>query len=226
MKSSPEISREILQTIVSKRSKKKAPGAGRVDYVALFFILLVILISVFTLPEDWSVVRAQHVWYYGWITAVSTGAGVLPFFFFSEPNKYWMGISNGMRHNSDKIYLNLLYATSLSHFLSYNRVPNDFSCGGRNDAGGLVQPRDRGGELRAGAPHAPRFHHKHKYVDFKTAFICYWAPTTLIRNPLRRSALCGRCVDSADCQHHYRLRGGDLVHFGHQAGAGQWRGGR
>lgn len=94
MKPSAEISRETLQTIAMKRSRKKS-ATPKVDYVAMFLILLVVLISVFTLPDDWSVVTTQHVWYYGWITAVSTGAGVLPFFFFSEPNKYWMGVSNG-----------------------------------------------------------------------------------------------------------------------------------
>ena len=87
-------SRENLQSIAAKRSKKRTSKA-QVDFVAIFFVLMVILVSIFTLPTDWSVVRAQHVWYYGWITAVSTGLGVVPFFFFSEPNKFWMGISNG-----------------------------------------------------------------------------------------------------------------------------------
>lgn len=87
-------SRDNLQHIAAKRSKKRTHKSD-IDFVAIFFILLVVLVSIFTLPVDWSVVRAQHVWYYGWITAVSTGVGVLPFFFFSEPNKFWMGISNG-----------------------------------------------------------------------------------------------------------------------------------
>lgn len=92
-------SRDNLQSIVAKRSRKRHPKS-EIDFVAIFFILLVILVSIFTLPVDWSVVRAQHVWYYGWITAVSTGLGVVPFFFFSEPNKFWMGISNGTRITS------------------------------------------------------------------------------------------------------------------------------
>mmetsp|Transcript_5602 Transcript_5602/g.7758 ORF Transcript_5602/g.7758 Transcript_5602/m.7758 type:complete len:271 (+) Transcript_5602:42-854(+) len=41
-------------------------------------------------------VTYQHVWYYGWITAVSTGVGVLPFFLISEPDKYWIGVSNAI----------------------------------------------------------------------------------------------------------------------------------
>jgi hypothetical protein len=43
-------------------------------------------------------VTSQHVWYFGWITAISTGVGVLPFFFFSEPEKYWVGASNGKKY--------------------------------------------------------------------------------------------------------------------------------
>jgi hypothetical protein len=97
----PGISRETLQSIAAMRSRKKKTLLPKIDFVSLFFILLVVLISIFTLPEDWSGVTSQHVWYYGWITAVSTGIGVLPFFFFSEPNKYWMGISNGTARDLD-----------------------------------------------------------------------------------------------------------------------------
>lgn len=87
-------SRDNLHSIAAKRTRKRNQKS-QIDFVAIFFVLMVILVSIFTLPTDWSVVRAQHVWYYGWITAVSTGLGVVPFFFFSEPNKFWMGISNG-----------------------------------------------------------------------------------------------------------------------------------
>jgi hypothetical protein len=90
------VQRVQLEQIAAKRSKKKSKNPnGTIDFVSIFLSLLVVLISVFTLPLDWSIVSTQHVWYYGWITAVSTGVGVLPFFFFSEPDKFWMGISNG-----------------------------------------------------------------------------------------------------------------------------------
>jgi hypothetical protein len=36
-----------------------------------------------------------HVWYFGWITALSTGLGTLPFMVVSEMNKWWLGVSNG-----------------------------------------------------------------------------------------------------------------------------------
>jgi len=61
---------------------------------ALLAVLLVV--TVVTYPRgDRSKATWQHVWYYGWITAVSTGLGAVPFYFFQEPNKYWMGVSNG-----------------------------------------------------------------------------------------------------------------------------------
>jgi hypothetical protein len=30
-----------------------------------------------------------------YFAAISTGLGAIPFYFFSEPDKFWMGISNG-----------------------------------------------------------------------------------------------------------------------------------
>ena len=37
----------------------------------------------------------QHVFYYGWLTALSTGLGVVPFIFLPDVAVYWVGISNG-----------------------------------------------------------------------------------------------------------------------------------
>ena len=38
----------------------------------------------------------QHVFYYGWLTAMSTGLGALPFLFLPDVASFWVGISNGM----------------------------------------------------------------------------------------------------------------------------------
>jgi ZIP family zinc transporter len=48
-------------------------------------------------------VTCQHVWYYGWITAVATGFGAVPFVFIKEPNKFWMGVSNGKCSESTRL---------------------------------------------------------------------------------------------------------------------------
>lgn len=37
----------------------------------------------------------QHVFYYGWLTAISTGLGALPLVFAPKLADYWIGISNG-----------------------------------------------------------------------------------------------------------------------------------
>eukprot|EP00600_Ochromonadales_sp_CCMP1393_P007819 CAMPEP_0174961652 /NCGR_PEP_ID=MMETSP0004_2-20121128/4360_1 /TAXON_ID=420556 /ORGANISM="Ochromonas sp., Strain CCMP1393" /LENGTH=335 /DNA_ID=CAMNT_0016210123 /DNA_START=26 /DNA_END=1032 /DNA_ORIENTATION=- len=87
-----------LKSIAAKRSKKGGSTTGKMgEYFVYMCMLLVILITLFTIPTDWnSGVSISHVWYLGWVTAVFTGFGVLPFFFFSEPNKFWMGISNAV----------------------------------------------------------------------------------------------------------------------------------
>jgi zinc transporter, ZIP family len=40
----------------------------------------------------------QHVFYYGWLTAMSTGLGALPFVLVPDVATFWVGISNGTCH--------------------------------------------------------------------------------------------------------------------------------
>lgn len=65
------------------------------DYLGYFLLCILIFVTVFTRPNWNEKVSAHHVWYYGWITAISTGFGAIPFYFFPEPDKFWMGVSNG-----------------------------------------------------------------------------------------------------------------------------------
>lgn len=82
---------------IQLRSSKNGQHENLLNYTLL---ILLIAISIITYPTDiWDAkvtVTYQHVWYYGWITAVSTGVGVLPFFLISEPDKYWIGVSNAL----------------------------------------------------------------------------------------------------------------------------------
>lgn len=89
-----------MKEIMKKRSSKNnAQQYNKLkDYFSYLLLGLILFITVTTYPSDNNSERKvtlQHVWYSGWITAVATGAGVLPFFFLERPNKYWMGISNG-----------------------------------------------------------------------------------------------------------------------------------
>ncbi|RLN73108.1 hypothetical protein BBJ28_00023574 [Nothophytophthora sp. Chile5] len=40
--------------------------------------------------------NARYVWWCGWLTAVATGIGALPFYWIRDVDKYWLGICNGL----------------------------------------------------------------------------------------------------------------------------------
>lgn len=83
--------------IINKRAKQRSQMQTRSNIVNYTLLILILLITLLCYPQTWDVVTARHVFYYGWLTAVSTGLGVLPFFFISEPDKYYMGVSNGIQ---------------------------------------------------------------------------------------------------------------------------------
>lgn len=72
------------------------------DYPGLFMLAIVIGITLFACPTallltgSQTTVTIHHVFYSGWITAVATGVGVLPFFFLREPSKFYSGLSNAI----------------------------------------------------------------------------------------------------------------------------------
>ncbi len=89
-------------------SKDVIKTSSRFDLFGWITLSILIVITIVTFPRDWrnvSHISIQHVWFYGWITAISTGMGVIPFLFVSEPSKFWMGISNG---NEKSVKLRLL----------------------------------------------------------------------------------------------------------------------
>ena len=96
-----------------KGSPDKAKSNGEVHHVdvrtpkrSIFAFALLCIISYVMLPPGGLYVEPgsglitwRHVWYYGWITAVSTGLGVLPLTFVRDPShleKYWIGVSNAI----------------------------------------------------------------------------------------------------------------------------------
>lgn len=65
---------------------------------AMVGVFVLAVISVWTCPSELNPPgepTIQQVWYYGWITAVSTGLGVLPLVFVPNLDKFWIGVSNG-----------------------------------------------------------------------------------------------------------------------------------
>jgi hypothetical protein len=78
--------------------------------------IALLVFTYFTLPDPLQPVgkpSIHHVWYYGWITAISTGLGVLPLVFIPELDSYWVGISNGK----------LRFATmKMTEFVAYSYI--------------------------------------------------------------------------------------------------------
>lgn len=61
--------------------------------------IVIALITYFTIPEPLHPVgrpTVLHVWYFGWISALSTGLGVVPLIFTRELDTYWIGASNAL----------------------------------------------------------------------------------------------------------------------------------
>lgn len=93
---------EVSATIVngsgdSSKNKRKVKTTP-----AWVYILLVAFASItyLTIPNPLHPVHGQepsiqHVFYYGWLTAMSTGVGALPFLLFPDVASFWVGISNG-----------------------------------------------------------------------------------------------------------------------------------
>jgi len=73
--------------------KENAPHSTR-SIVALILILIITCITY--PPTIVDEVTIHHVWYYGWITAVSTGLGVVPLVFVPDMDKFWVGVSNAI----------------------------------------------------------------------------------------------------------------------------------
>ena len=83
--------------------KSKYEGTATPN-LAILGAVVIALISYFTFPESLQPVgrpTLQHVWYFGWISALSTGLGVLPCVFTNNFDSFWVGVSNcELMHNS------------------------------------------------------------------------------------------------------------------------------
>lgn len=65
----------------------------------MFAAAVLLAISYLTFPDSLQPVgrpTLQHVWYFGWISALSTGLGVLPLIIAPKLDTFWVGISNAI----------------------------------------------------------------------------------------------------------------------------------
>ena len=78
---------------------------GRTSKRVIFACIVIALITFFQRPTSMQPGKGmkptvQHVFYYGWISAISTGLGVLPLVFVPNPDKFWIGVTNGKLINN------------------------------------------------------------------------------------------------------------------------------
>jgi hypothetical protein len=88
-------------SVANGKEKKSRPKNVETQpterWVCLVLISFVIL-TIVACPQPFvpqGKPSIQHVFFYGWLTAVSTGLGVFPFIFLKDVDTYWVGISNG-----------------------------------------------------------------------------------------------------------------------------------
>lgn len=77
------------------REPKKAAKATALEWAGL---ALLVFLTFFLMPHPLhpeGEPSIHHVFYYGWLTAVSTGFGVVPLIFAPNLASYWVGVSNG-----------------------------------------------------------------------------------------------------------------------------------
>lgn len=78
------------------KERKVAPPATPLEWAALS---LLIFLTYFLMPHPLHAEgepSIHHVFYYGWLTAVSTGLGVVPLILAPNLDSYWVGISNAI----------------------------------------------------------------------------------------------------------------------------------
>lgn len=82
----------------SSKSEGKASSYTPTWVYALLALFALITIATYPKPfQPHGEPTLKHVFFYGWMTAISTGAGVLPFMVLQDVAKFWVGISNGKR---------------------------------------------------------------------------------------------------------------------------------
>jgi hypothetical protein len=81
------------QKMIKKEKIKTAPW--------VYFALVIFAVMTYVAkpdplqPPHGESPSIQHVFYYGWLTAISTGLGAIPLVFAPNLASYWVGISNG-----------------------------------------------------------------------------------------------------------------------------------
>lgn len=79
-----------------RTNRKLVPHTTPSWVYGLFALFIVVTIVAFPRPfQPHGQPSLKHVFYYGWLTAISTGLGAVPFLFLPNIASYWVGVSNG-----------------------------------------------------------------------------------------------------------------------------------
>jgi hypothetical protein len=81
----------------SVASRASGPTTPMWTYILLVLFAVITVVSIPTPlhPARGEKPTTKHVFYYGWLTAISTGLGALPFYFIPKVGPFWVGVSNG-----------------------------------------------------------------------------------------------------------------------------------
>jgi len=93
-----------LQEQSNSAEQENETKTPKTPLVTMGSFALIALISYFTYPDTLQPVgrpTLNHVWYFGWISALSTGLGVLPLIFSPKLDSYWIGVTNGKTRLTD-----------------------------------------------------------------------------------------------------------------------------
>ncbi|OWZ17171.1 Zinc (Zn2)-Iron (Fe2) Permease [Phytophthora megakarya] len=96
--STDSMSQKLQEEEVEKPLMGSSPSTRRYAYA---LAIAMIFITFYSFPMHHHFhgrggKNARYVWWCGWLTAVATGIGALPFYWIRDLDKYWLGICNGL----------------------------------------------------------------------------------------------------------------------------------
>nr|CCA27941.1 conserved hypothetical protein [Albugo laibachii Nc14] len=86
---------QFLESNYSKAPLKPSTSV-RAQCIAYALATFFISVTLYSIPARDAGKSAYYVWWCGWITAITTGFGAIPFFWIQDVDKYWLGISNAL----------------------------------------------------------------------------------------------------------------------------------
>lgn len=92
------VENKSMKTDVVEMKNNRAKRAG-IPNLQICACIIIIAITYFTLPDSFRPTgepTVKHVWYFGWISALSTAIGVIPAVIAPTHHSYWIGVSNAI----------------------------------------------------------------------------------------------------------------------------------